>query len=212
MKKKIQNKLGTYLAVTAGIGCAASVAKGAIVVVDLSSLTTATGVKTIPGLDNYPDFDFRANGVAGYINAIRNRSVFYSDSVGIRGNPTYGRGYQTTITIAFPNDPDQWILWHILGDTNSAGFKAGENWVAFKDTSNKFGWLSFTLKSLGVNNTLPITSFGKFVYDDTSTSPANAITLQQAVAAASVPEPSGLMLLALGATGLVARRQRKKAA
>jgi hypothetical protein len=71
--------------------------------------------------------------------------------------------------------------------------------------------MSLTLDTLLPNNSINV-SYGHYVYDDISTGPADAIDLNTAIAAASVPEPSGLALLALGSAGLAARRQRRKVA
>ena len=196
MKMKIQNKLGTYLAVTAGAGCAASVAEGAIVVVDLSGLSPGFGLKTFPIAtgDLIYDISFSYNANNGYLNRGAYGTSCFSDGAGAGGGFNYARGYQSG-PAAFPVDPDDFAVWN-RNSNSGGGFVVGENWVALKDSAGNFGWMSFTLNSLGTNRTNPISSFGSFVYDDTSTSPATAITLQTAIAA--VPEPSSLALLALG--------------
>lgn len=53
----------------------------------------------------------------------------------------------------------------------------------------------------------------RFVFDDASTTrPTGVLTTTQYTEAVLIPEPSSLTLLALGAGGLLARRNRKKAA
>ena len=209
MTMKRQNKLGSYLAVTAGVGCAASVAEGAIQVVDLSGVSTS-GELILPAEtgDELSDINIFSDTNAGFLFVTRD-SLFYSDLDGVGNASSIGRGY-TVGPASFPLDRDDFAQWYSAAGSGNGGFQVGLNYVAFKDSADNFGWLSFTLDSLTANSTSPISSFGHFVYDDTSTSPANAIPLETAIAA--VPEPSSLALLALGSVGLAARRQRKKAA
>ena len=209
MTMKRQNKLGSYLTLTVGVGCAASVAEGAIQVVDLSEVAT-TSLIFFPSAtgDSVADMVLYTGLRAGALYS-QTYSNFYGGQFGdFSENSSYAPGY-TAGPANFPDDVDFSAVWYNNGSTDF-GFQVGLNYVAFRDTANNVGWVSFTLDSLTSNGTRPISSFGHFVYDDTSTSPANAIPLETAIAA--VPEPSSLALLALGSVGLAARRQRKKAA
>ena len=210
-----QNNLLSYLAVTVGAGCVSSAANAAVIVVDLSGLSTEVGEKTLPGAtgDSGVDFHISNTSINGMLYGGSDNGLgdFFGDVNGLTNKAYVARGYQGGASAAFPADSDRFVWWAYRSNTGG-GFVVGENWVAFQDTSGNLGWMSFTLGSLGMNTTQPITSFGSFVYDPTSTSPANAISLQTAVAAAAVPEPTSLGLLALGAMGLATRRQRRKAA
>ena len=209
MTMKKQNKLGSYLAVTAGVGCAASVAEGAIQVVDLSGVATTEFI-SLPADTGDISIDLRlatVDSLSGTLVSLTGTS-FYGDVDIPFGGESFARGYSAG-PAAFPIQSELYAAWFAFGESGG-GFQTGLNYVAFKDSADNFGWLSFTLDSLTPNSTEPISSFGHFVYDDTSTSPANAIPLETAIAA--VPEPSSLALLALGSVGLAARRQRKKAA
>ena len=91
----------------------------------------------------------------------------------------------------------------------------GVGWLPFAKTDlddatdgtsnfSELSWMRFRVTD-GPTPTMEITAI---VYDDAGAD----VTLAEAVAAAPIPEPSSLALLALGSVGLAARRQRKKAA
>ena len=210
MKK--QNKMGTYLAVTAGAGCAASVAEGALQFVDLSGISTSDrrDFVTIPGGFGSVDFRIGDGGEAhGYLstNFLTEPRFYGTGAFGARGDEGD----------SFPSARADFAVWY-AGNNNSTvieGFSGGtENIVPFRDSSNRFGWLSFDLGDPGSSDFFNPTAYNWFVYDDAATNAATAPTrsASEAFAAAAVPEPSSLALLALGAGGLVIRRQRKKAA
>jgi len=198
-----KNHLRNYVALTGSLGCMASVTEGAIQVLDLSSISPVSRSITFPNSDAIEDFQDSA-GLLGYF--ITGRTSFYSDVPGLMGLDRYASPYQSG-PADFPSDPDGLTGWAFFGAVGG-GFEIGTNWVAFRDSEDRFGWLSFDLRALVPITDRPITSYNYFVFDPDSTSPADAISLDQAIAA--VPEPSGLALLALGATGLSARRARKK--
>jgi len=219
-----QNKLGSYFAVTAGAGCAASVASGAVQVINLSGFSTTPGSTfSIPGPSGGPasdglfDFGFDSSTTYGHFTLNTGSSYFFvddyysADFYGTRGNGYYYAEAFTSGPQTFPTNIADNARWHDAGLSLTGGdFVIGENWLPFCDTELRFGWLSFTLNSLGTNSTSPVASFNYFVYDDVSTQATNAIPLETAIAA--VPEASSLALLALGSVGLAARRQRRKTA
>ena len=219
-----QHKLGTYLAVSAGAGCAASVANGAIQVIDLSGFSTTPGSTfSIPGASGGPasdglfDFGLSSSTDYGQLTLNTGSSYFFVDdyySADFYGTGPNGYYYAEAFTSgpqAFPTNISDIARWHDAGLNLTGGdFVIGENWLPFCDTELRFGWLSFTLNSLGTNSTSPVASFNYFVYDDVSTQATNAIPLETAIGA--IPEPSSLALLALGSVGLATRRQRRKTA
>lgn len=217
------NKLGTHLAVAAWAGCAASVADAALVVVENpTAVRTANAVgNTIPESNYDPgsSFIFTTNGSvvldwspgSDALGAARMRVTGF--------DKTFVRG--TDLVTHFENRVDGGEFARAefaYGTTTliaSAGATVGiDNWVmfgrsnvnenTFNDSSATFdqvSWARFTI----TDGLTPTMSVNALVYDDGGL----PVTLSQALA--SVPEPSSPALLALGATGLAARRRRKKA-
>ena len=217
MKTKQRNQitskplLRSYLAVTAGVGCASCVAEGAIQVVDLSGLSTPGGsvnIVALPGGDAEPDIFF--GGTFG-----GNGGLFTGYAVFFYGVSRYvDPGAYRAGSMEFPTVAEGGVLWYssYLGGP-VGGFEDGaDNWVAFRDSENRFGWLQLSLDDASAPNASAGLQLLNFAYDPDATSAANAPNLSEAVAAVNaVPEPSSLALLALGATGLAAHRKRKAA-
>ena len=215
MKNKQRNQitskplLRSYLAVTAGVGCASSVAEGAIQVVDLSEFSTPGGITSevrLPGGDDVPDLRFNGNMDSfGYLA----RAGYSAFSRGVY-DVVYRAGMVSFPDLAYRD----LLIWSVRPGMGTGDmFEIGaDNWVAFRDSEDRFGWLQLSLDDPTAPNSSAGLQLLTFAYDPDATSAADAPNLSEAVAAVNaVPEPSSLALLALGATGLAAHRKRKAA-
>ncbi len=159
--------------------------------------------------DSIADFEIAQPTVVGGLNFL-NSTQFFGDS-DTAGDffENSGEGFQADT--AFPREVDFFTNWYGFAGTNVLlnGYVAGTtNWTAIKDSQDHYGWISFELRPSG-DSDLFAPSFGAFVYDPDSTSPATAITLGQAIAAtAPVPEPSSAVLALLASVCFVGRRRR----
>ncbi|MGJ8696688.1 MAG: PEP-CTERM sorting domain-containing protein [Verrucomicrobiaceae bacterium] len=186
-----------------------------ITVDDLTAFDTTPGLSLDIGGDGNTDFkiDDLDPDFAGLSTTGASGATFFGDtSTGGFNFENSGEGFQSGDNVAFPTDDDYLTAWYSpLGDTIAVnGYVFGtDNWVAFKDTEDHYGWLGFGLRA-GGDPDLHEPIMKAFVYDPTSTSTSTAITLGQAVdawEAASVPEPSSLLLMALGSVTILRRKR-----
>jgi len=183
---KRQNKLGSYLAVTAGVGCVSSVANAATVV-SLGSVPAPLSDPIFtaePGFGNYFSIDFNATLSIDVdfddIGSFGIPYLFSGDSTGGPNSTEFSSGNTIFYTNFFGDNGAS------LGTDNFASFSAldsDENAIDFV--------AQFFIDFEGNGSLLAIAS-----------NPANTpLSFEDGVAAiqaAQVPEPSSLALLALG--------------
>jgi len=179
---------------------------GVVQILDLSSLPTTPGFVVFPSGDSDADLHFQNSTTRGVI-VNRGDTRIYGDLIGIDGRDSLAPAYQSG-DVAFPSDIDgatAWLYDGILG----GGYVIGQNWLPLKDTNERYGWMAFTLETLGAGRTEPIASFDWFIYDDTTTNTNNAIGLQAAQNAVGIPEPTSSFLVFLAAFSFIVKRNRQ---
>lgn len=201
------NHLRTYLAVTAGAGCAASVANAAVTFYGVSS---ANDTNADPlGIGIGPTDDNRQYLLDDYFSSA---SKFLTDNqaAGItQGDDVYLSSNQyTSLTLAYSVDGNPYGGSVLNSTQNYANVTFDGNDSIYEAVAQFYldgaggGYLIAIATTNSVPNPQDLSSVG---------GPALGIPEGKDMidAAAAVPEPSALALLALGSAGLAARRRRK---
>ena len=196
MKTKIRKKtsnLTSYLAVTAGVGCAPSVANAAITVQLFGAgqiPATLSGGDTIDIIGD----PFTASPLYGGYYAV-------GGNFGLVG----GIGsFRSTDSPSTPDSSDTFFEYNynLPAGSFNLGAQSGSDNFVFLDQNNDGTYetlLHFTLDG----------HKGGLLLGAAEESTGADINYGDAVTALSVPEPSGLALLALGSVGLAVRRKRR---
>ena len=213
MKTKQRNQitskplLRSYLAVTAGVGCAASVANGAV---------------TFYGIDSANQFNADPIGISvGFLSniAFLDSSAGYDSYFGISGGVLSLGTIFTSGGDLDPNDNRVGAAYFLGGYDFLYGATAGnQNYanVSFDGNDNEYEAVAqFFFDGEGNGFLIAIATLDE-VPNPQDLSAVGGTTLsisdgKALIDAASIPEPSGLALLALGSAGLAARRRRKAA-
>ena len=219
MKKTVTKTQGlsSFLAVTAGVGLASSAANGAIQVVDnpiFLRTASAVGAPIAPSTYSAPspdplgvlepgflsmDFSPGAGDQLGYVDIGVSPPLLTADSL-YTFHPTAGSGLDVvrlSVPVGSTIPSFVGVGWFAFG---FQPFVDDRTWTAAGPLNTEISWVRVSVTE-GPNPTISVDAL---IYDDTGAD----VTLAQAVAAAPVPETSGLILLALGSVGLVARRKR----
>ena len=113
--------------------------------------------------------------------------------------------------------PAEYLYWKWRASSGGTPWTIKSSWGSFNDTTDKYMGLKFKIGpdmhygwvQIDVNRTVTQAVIKGYAYQTIPIGQGGTLTAGQ-TASASVPEPSGLALLALGAAGIAARRRRKQ--
>ena len=200
--------LAPYLAVTAGVGCAASVANGAV---------------TFYGIDSANEFNADPLGISVnfntkyyyYARADNSDAGFFA----FDGDVYFTRGEDLSTFSAnggsdgFYFFGDMFVSGAVAGDQNYANVSFDSDDGVFEAVAqfNFDGAGNGFLIAIATRNEVPDPQDLSAVGGEALSISEGVALINAAAVPVPVPEPSSLALLALGSVGLAARRRRKAA-
>lgn len=220
MKIRQNNKLATYLAVTAGVGCASNIASGAVTFYGINSANDTNPNPSGINLGTHDATGYLVVDSTSSPSSLFSVTPFPSLYTFTRGNDLYMIGNTNALGIY---GRDMFLLEGMAGSENYANISFNGPDDIFEAVGQFFfdgeggGFLialAFAEGTTLADGITPLTSANAPTDLSTLTNTGTETLSISAGAAAidAVPEPSGLALLALGSIGLAVRRNRKQAA